>query len=184
MIWIIIVIVLLAAFGPVLYMIPTRRDRRLARLRERARAQGFVIELHPVRQTDPPAEARVTAGGAVRVPMHKSVGYTLAFPTKLERVASWCVLRDARSVTPATGWLTESGDPESISVLDGLLDRLPEDVVGVELKIRTLTCYWLESAPADEAAVDDLKAQMQQIRSRLEALDTSRAPPPGADAVS
>ena len=58
MVWIIIIVVLLVAFGPVLYLLPTKKDRRLAALRQQARLVGFVVELKPVRKLNPDARDR------------------------------------------------------------------------------------------------------------------------------
>jgi hypothetical protein len=175
--WVIIVIVLIAAFGPILYVMPTRRDRRLARVRARAREVGFVVELYPVRQTNPTAQARVSAGGVLRNPTQPSVAYLLPFGARLEAVPAWFLLRDEKAGPPVPGWNVEQGDASSIVELGGLLDDLMDDVIGVELKVRSLTCYWLESAPADAAEVDQLKAVMVRMRERIVALDRARMPP-------
>ena len=172
--WIIVVIALLVAIGPVLYLIPSKRDRRLARLRQQAKLTGFIVELHPVRQTNPELADRVTAGGQVRTPTHPSVAYTLRLTRKIQHLSLWRVLRDEHSTTPIAGWQLDQGEPESLKALPGLLDALPEDVVGVELKRMAFTCFWLENPPAAEAEVDGLKATMEAIMRRVLEEDEAR----------
>ena len=171
MVWVIIIVVLLAAFGPILYLVPSRRDRRLARVRQQARLSGFVVELHPVRQTNPELADRVSAGGAVKTPMHQSVGYTLMLPSRLDFLSSWRVLRDDEATVPVPGWQLDEGGVKSLVGLPDLLAELPGDVVGVELKTQTLTAFWLESPPAAEAEGQDLKTETERIMKRLISAD-------------
>ena len=172
MVWIIIVVVLLVAFGPVLYLLPTKKDRRLAALRQRARLLGFVVELKPIAKLNPDARDRVTAGGQLRTPRHDSVAYTLGLRSKLEHLRPWRLLRGAGSPAPLDGWVLDEDAFENRAVdyletFQLLFAQLPGDTVAVELGVRTLTCYWLEQYPADEATVDALHAAMVEFGKRL-----------------
>lgn len=172
MVWIIIVVVLLVAFGPVLYLLPTKKDRRLAALRQRARLLGFVVELKPIAKLDPDARDRVTAGGQLRTPQHDSVAYTLGLRSKLEHLRPWRLLKGTGSPAPLDGWVLDEDAFENRAVdyletFQRLFAQLPSDTVAVELGVRTLTCYWLERYPADEATVDALHAAMVEFGKRL-----------------
>ena len=174
MVWAIIALVLQVAFGPILYLIPSRRDRRLARVRQQARLVGFVIEMRPVRQTNPEALDRVSAGGEIRIPTHQSMAYTLVMPAKLEVLIPGRVLLDPQATDPAPGWQLDEGAADWLRDNPTLLDALPEDVVGVEVGARKLTCYWLEKAPAAEAEVDALKDVMDDVIQWLVDRDTQQ----------
>ena len=45
MTWLLIILVLVVAFGPVLWLVPSKRDKRLAALRSRARSAGLIVEM-------------------------------------------------------------------------------------------------------------------------------------------
>ena len=172
MVWIIVVVVLLVAFGPVLYLLPTKKDRRLAALRQKARLLGFVVELKPIAKLNPEARDRVTAGGQLRTPQHDSVAYTLGLRSKFEHLRPWRLLKGAGSPAPLDGWVLDEEAFENRAVdyletLQQLFAQLPSDTVAVELGVRTLTCYWLEQYPADEATVDALHAVMAEFEEHL-----------------
>ena len=175
LVWIIIVLVLAVAFGPVLYMLPTRKDRRLAAMRLEARRQGLLVELKRVRKLDASAEERVSAGGERRSPSYDSVGYTMTLRRNLEQVRPWRLLKSERQ-----GWVfdTELAVPSEPDLLAGLLPlvgRLPDDAVALEFGGRTLTCYWLERPPADGALVKALKESLTAIEKQLTEIDTKIA---------
>jgi hypothetical protein len=71
MTWLIIGLILLAAFGPVLWLVPSRKDRHLSALREQARLEGLVVELRRLPKLQPSAHERVTAGGRVKKPVQE-----------------------------------------------------------------------------------------------------------------
>lgn len=172
MVWIIIVGVLLVAFGPVLYLLPTKKDRRLAALRQHARLLGFVVELQPIRKLNPDARDRVTAGGQLRTPQHSSVAYTLGLRSRFEHLQPWRLLKGAGTTAPLEGWVLdqdafENSDLDYLQAFQPLFAGLPSDTVAVALGRRTLTCYWLEKYPADAATVDALHSVMVELGERL-----------------
>jgi hypothetical protein len=61
--WLIIIVALFAAFGPLLWMMPSRADRRLAKMRARARTHGIHVEITQLDDLDAEPQARVTSGG-------------------------------------------------------------------------------------------------------------------------
>ena len=174
LVWIIIVLALAIAFGPVLYLLPTRKDRRLAAMRLEARRQGLVVELRPVRKLDAAAEERVSAGGEHRSPVHDSACYKLPLRANLERIRPWRLLKSERD-----GWVfdIEWAMPPEPDLLPGMLPlmrNLPEDAVAVEWDGASLACYWLERFPADGDTVKALKTSLSVIGERLTAMDAER----------
>lgn len=167
--WIIILLAIGLVVGPVLYFMPTRRDRRLAAIRLEARRCGLVVELRSVINLDAPAEERVSPGGERLAPVHSSVSYAMPLRARLETLPPWRLLRSER-----TGWQfdTERATPsELLGRLRPLLPALPEDAVALELDGGRLACYWLERFPADGDTVKALKAALVAIGEELIAFD-------------
>jgi hypothetical protein len=60
--WLIIAVALFAAFGPLLWMMPSRSDRRLLE-DARARVRGIHVEMTQLEDLAAEPHARVSAGG-------------------------------------------------------------------------------------------------------------------------
>lgn len=177
--WLIIIVVLLVAFGPVLWLVPSRKDRRLAGLRERARREGFIVELARLPDPDPTPQQRVSAGGRVRDPVIECAAYSRVMTRRLKWLPGWRVLRMAHATDgPRPGWVFETGSRpnrdhlvQMFDVTDPVFESVPSDVVGLAVADRHLTAYWLEQPGANEAAVAQLMALLEAWEARLEALD-------------
>ena len=65
--WFVIFLALGVAIGPMLYLMPTERDRHLSALRAQAKTLGYTVQLDRVLKLDPDDQERVTAGGGVRL---------------------------------------------------------------------------------------------------------------------
>lgn len=168
-IWIgvIIVGVLIVAFGPILYVLPSKKDRRLAALRGEARRLGLTVELKSVTNPDAAATERVTAGGRPRAPMQACARYALALDRMPGPAPPWRLLRSAR------GWIADEGTdlPAGwLGQLQPLIDTLPDDVVAVDFSGRDLGCYWLERPAPETDAVAKLKGALASIGSQVAAL--------------
>ncbi len=175
MTWIIISLALVVAFGPMLYLLPTREQRRLAALRGTARRAGLVVELKPVRKLDATAGERVSAGGRVRSPTHKSVAYSLPLPSMPRYVGSWRLLRSATDEWRFDDALPIPGEPTLVATLTPFFAALPADTVAVECAGRALSCYWLERFPADGETVKSLRAALVVLAEQLLAKDAEVA---------
>ncbi len=171
MVWIIVGLALVLAFGPVMYFLPTRRERRLADMRLEARRQGLIVELKPVRKLDPAPEERVSAGGERRLPVHDSVSYALPLRSRLEQIRPWRLLRSTRDGWSFDDDMPAPGDRQLLEHLQALLQGLPQDSVALELSGATLACYWLERFPADGDSVKALKVSLAAIAAKLAEVD-------------
>ncbi len=182
-VWLIIFGVLALAFGPVVHLMPSKKDRRLAKLREEARRQGLVVELKPVRKLAAAAKERVTAGGRIRVPEHPSVCYSLPLGKALDAVQPWRLLKGP------TGWVADEGlAPVSglAAELLPLFNGLPHDAVAIDYHGHSVGCYWLERFPAGAEIVVGLKATLVEIGDQLASFnaqvlrETNSEPPKAA----
>jgi hypothetical protein len=179
--WIIIAVVLLVAFGPVLWLVPSRKDRRLAALRARGRAEGLLVELKRLPNPEPRPEERVSSGGKVRNPVIECATYGHMMQSKLVALPSWRLVR----VTPGAadevfpGWQYDqrpAGEgrkylPELLPAVDDLLKKLPEDVVGFEVGARLLQVYWLEGPGSIEDQVVVMAGLLSDFEALLEGLE-------------
>lgn len=174
--WIIAAIVLLAVIGPVLYLLPSKRQRRLGALRAAARSAGLTVELASAPKLDAAAEERISAGGVPREARIDCAAYRLPLPKPLPDAPSWQLLRDrsgaASRLQPAAGW-TALSPPQGVPAPDAdywrrvaaLIDALPGGCVGVEANGAQVG--WLGTERLGGAAPEDVVAG---IRSGLEAL--------------
>ena len=174
-IWVgvIIVGVLIVAFGPILYVLPSKKDRRLAALRGEARRLGLTVELKAVRNPEAAAVERVTAGGQPRTPMHATARYALALDQMPGAAPPWRLLRSAR------GWIADEGmdlPAGWLGQLQLLIETLPDDVVAVDFGGRDLGCYWLERPASGIDAVAKLKGSLASIGERVAALSVEAEP--------
>lgn len=185
MTWVIIGLILLAAFGPVLWLVPSKRDRHLSALREQARREGLVVELRRLPKLNPSPDERVTAGGRVKEPVVECTAYAHTLTHRLAWLPSWRLLRNEGHPQPVPGWVF---DPDlktagpafdaSLESLDELFGGLPSDVIGVELSARALTLYWLENRAATRETVTALSALLRVAQDLLFAVDDRFQPKP------
>ena len=204
LIWLIISAVLGVAFGPVLLLLPSRRERRLAALRAEARRLGLSVELRPVPKLGADLDERVTAGGRIRTAMHPSVRYAMPLPAAApsrptdegavpppqrnaqeEQGAQPPALGSTFGTTdhwrllrgPA-GWVADADAPPPHGLatqLAPLFGQLPADAVAVDRQGLSLGCCWLESPPARADSVVGLKATLAEIAKAVAAWEAEVA---------
>lgn len=179
MTWLIIAIVLLAAFGPVLWLMPSRRDRRLTALRLAGRQEGLTVDIRHIPKINPTAQERVSAGGVIRDPVVECAAYAHTFAHRLIRLPPWRLLKaQGASDGPRSGWvfdpLPDTSNPYWQRLwpsVDPLFENLPEDVIGLELEPRLATVFWLESPASGPDQVTEIAGQLRDLEGRLVALE-------------
>ena len=169
--WLVILVVLAAAFGPILWFMPSRRERRLTLLRESARKQGLIVEMRRVRLASPEPEDRVSAGGEARDGKRECALYTLV--SGADTGPDWRVLRNKSGQAHAqdlavAGWNWEIRADLSADCLvrmSEVFDALPDDTLAVELVQGRAGCYWLERVEIEQAesVVALLKTHLEQL---------------------
>ncbi len=181
MTWLLIFLVLVVAFGPILWLVPSKRDKRLAALRSRARSEGLIVEMRRIPKPDPRPEERVSAGGKARDPVIECASYGLPLARGLKYLPAWRLVRQRAEdgPDPFAEWQYDQrpkGDGREFldAVLpraEVLLDSLPEDVAALEVSARMVLAYWLEKPDSTESAVPELAAQLRTFASALSSLD-------------
>jgi len=184
--WILIVVVLVIAFGPVLWLVPSRRDRRLTALRARARSEGLLVDIRRLPKRDASPEERVSAGGAVRAPVVECAAYGRMFRKKLRYLPGWRLLRGAAdgAPDPFPDWQYDQrpkGEGRAhlepmLTLVRSALDRLPEDVIGFEVDGKSTFAYWREQPGSTVETVAKLASVLGELEEELIGLDSRLAP--------
>jgi len=179
-VWLVIVLILIVAIGPIFWLMPSRRERRLAALRQRAYRHGMRVNLRRLPGMDVAPEDRVTAGGRALDTSREYAAYVMPLEKRLGRLPSWRVLRGGRGMGAVPGWSFEPGKrPEhtrlepALEAVRPFLSELPEDVAAVECEPHSLSAYWLEGPGPTPERVDDLAARLSSAAAALTALDAS-----------
>ncbi len=164
MAWLWIVLALILAIGPIAYLMPSRRDRRLAKLRMQARLEGGLVELENLPKLNAEAHERVSAGGVPRDPKQPCARYLLAGGKALRGTPELQVLKH-----PDGNWRRDPavGAPVAdawVALLADAAGGFPADALAIALRDRHVSVCWLESHPADEATVTALFAALRALR--------------------
>lgn len=176
-----IAVLLVVAFGPVLWLIPSRKDRRLAALRARARQEGLVVEIRHIPKPDPAPEERVSAGGRVRDPSMECAAYGITLKNRLRFLPAWRLVRRpaAGSADPFENWQYDTrpvGEGRAyleplLKIVSATLARLPEDAVAFELSGDRIRVYWLESPGSTADTVARLAGVLGDFEQAVRALE-------------
>lgn len=147
MTWLVIGLLFLAAFAPILWLLPSERDKRLSKLRMEARRRGLAVELARLPDPRPRPHERVSSGGVVKHPVVKCAAYRMYVPRPLEHTQPWRV---------------ESGDSEAASKLAGCYDAMPSDWLAVEVDRNGACLYWREEV-SDATAGETLDSVVELL---------------------
>ena len=158
MIWLLIGLLFIAAFGPVLWLMPGPRERRLSNLRLKARQRGLVVEMTRLEDVRPRPQDRVSSGGTIKRPVIKCAAYRLHLPNATEVGEALRIARD---------------DPQAGALLGPWHAHLPSDWLLVERDAHSATLYWREQV-GDES----LDERIDTIASLLRGLAAHSPPAP------
>ena len=177
--WLVITLILLAAFGPVFWILPSKRDRRLAKMRSRARALGMQVEMTQLPDLAAEPSARVTAGGRHREPLVACAVYRLALPRPVRTAPHWRILRNvANSSGPIAGWQWDSppvGADGYWQEVETVVGALPADALGCAAETTEVACWWRERGVAEgsESSVDILHGAMVKLAEVQRVVDAA-----------
>lgn len=187
--WIVItVIVLLAAFGPLLWLRPSARDKRLNAMRAKARALDLNVDVKALPTLNPSPTERVSAAGAKRDHDRLLAVYSRILPRRLRHISSFRVFRAPPAGAPQisrgvialdAGWLfdpdlsypPDQGWPQVWKALLPGADSLVADVAAIGLGPREISVYWAEGADHDVNTVVQMAETLGLMASAVAALD-------------
>ncbi|MCR9277421.1 MAG: hypothetical protein NXH85_05560 [Pseudomonadaceae bacterium] len=157
MVWLLIALILVVAFGPLFYLRPSPRDRRLAALRAKAVSEGLVVEISHLEKRNASAEERVNSAGRERHPKISLALYRQPLTRKLRLLEPLRLQRDGDGRGEIAGWhLTGSLTPprsDFFPVMSELLASMPQGVEAFDIDSRFVSVFWRESKAEDEAAL-------------------------------
>ena len=169
---------MIVAFGPILWLMPSPRERRLSSLRQQAYRHGMRVELRRLPGHDLAPADRVTAGGRALETTREYAAYVMPLNGRLRVLPSWRVLRHGEGMAAVPGWWFQPGERPDHRHLDAVLESvapvltgLPEDVVAVEVQSHSVAAYWLEGPDTTPERVDDLAVRLGALAESLGALD-------------
>jgi len=166
--WIVIALVLLAAFGPILWLLPSRTDRRLAAMRARARTRGIHVEITHMPDVDADPTARVTAGGKRLEPTISCAAYHLGMHREARAAPQWKLMRRRGATDPLDGWQWDSprvDDAAYWQEVAAVVRELPADALACAADARETICWWRERVAAEhaESSVDRLADLLNKL---------------------
>lgn len=155
--WLWIFLSIAIALGPVMWMMPSPQQKRIARLRAHAQALGLEVKIAPMPQLHRAQVRKETA--------EMGVVYRLRFAPNYaskHQITPWLVCRNAQ-----TGQWEDEGlqavPQAQREILSGLLIKLSNDIAAIEQTVMGLGVYWREHGEVD--AVDKLLLDLQQLQA-------------------
>ena len=170
MAWLFVLLGLALVLGPLLYLMPTRRDKEQAMLRSSARAVGLVVELATLHKVDSEAHERVSASAQPRQPRIQCVRYGLPMGSPLSGLPEVHLVRGRNSDWQADPEYPPVANDELVLLLRPLLESLPGSARGLAVTASLVWVYWLESldgAASGQDRVDQIRQAMVTIRDRV-----------------
>ena len=172
MVWLLVVLVCVLAIGPILWLLPSQRDKHVSRCRAAARRAGLIVEVTSVPKLDAPAAERVSAAGVARDAILECVAYRLPLPVALVDAPRWRLLKSPHENRHLSGWTTltppsnvpPAGD-EYWQRLAAIVNALPGGCVAVEATARSIAWLGLErmGESSVEEAIADIGAGLAAI---------------------
>lgn len=181
MVWILVVAVLALTVGPILWLLPSRRQRQLEKWRTSARQHGLVVEQASIEHADAPPEERVSAGGVPRPAQRQCIAYRLPLQPPLDAAPRWRLVKAEPGSPELPGWLLAvpplpTAPADYWPRLRPLLDALPGGCIGVEAAPRAIS--WLGLETAEDDAIDTTVARVRDGLAAIGALHRELAKAP------
>lgn len=156
MVYVLIGVAILFIVGPIIAVLPSKRQREQMAMRKQAMARGVSIEFTSIEDPDPDPEKYLSNTGKPLERIKKVVAYRILRPKpsgwrQMPRI-DWCVVRagDSPGDELADGWQWEKRLPppemsnELRSFLANRLQKMPNDVVRVDEVRFVISVYWNE----------------------------------------
>ncbi len=160
--WLIITLVVSSLIGSVMWVMPSPRERFQAKLRLKARALGFQVQ---IAQLALPRQKGEMEAETLSVPVYRQVRTNLNSQQK-DRWITWQVYRGetlAQDGLPeGWSWILGEGrlSAENLVKIGETLNALPADAIALESTPIHLNVFWRE---ADEASLDRIKVAIDPL---------------------
>tara|TARA_A100001037_G_scaffold151989_1_gene137215 strand:+ start:76 stop:615 length:540 start_codon:yes stop_codon:yes gene_type:complete len=176
--WILILTVLIIGFGPILWLRPSKKDRRLSAIRTAARGQDFIVQKGSLLKLNPDPTERVSAGGQSRFPIVECMVYSRVSKTNIKMDKQR--FRRPKDLDQYSGhsdlWVLDSDSAFSnqefkvLPLISGVLAQFPEDILALEFEDVFIRLYWLEGKDATPETVIKLSGLLDQVEEKIRVL--------------
>lgn len=162
----IIVFVFLSLLGSIMWVMPTKRDRFLAKLRLQARPLGFQVQL--IKLTYPremgEVEARVVSAVIYRL-LRGTIAQDIHNTWNCWRVVK-CTTNASDGLIKGWGWALgeRTMNHEQLVHLNYILKNLPEGVYGLESTPVHVSAYWNER---ESEELQNVERTLQEMISKM-----------------
>lgn len=179
--WLIGIFVAAMVLGPILYLKPSAKDKRIAALRLSARQNNLGIKLDSIPRLDPELVERVTAGGETRQPQLACAAYQRNFGPEASVNVVGLFLRLPETPTVpfeafSSGWALDATGQEAWNrqrsdrldaVVREVLSDAPDYCLAFSLDSRFLSLYWRELADADGPEVEEIGSFLRRAEEKI-----------------
>ena len=179
--WLIGIFVVAMVLGPILYLKPSAKEKRLAELRLLARKNSLGIKLDHLPRLDPELVERVTAGGEKRQPKQACVAYQRNWGPDANLNLLGRFLRVPNTPTIpfeafSPGWAHDEKHIADWRRLESkkldravreILQIAPEYCLAFSIDSRFLSCYWLELADASGPEIEEIRSFLEEAEKKI-----------------
>ncbi len=158
MIWLLIVFILALVVGPILYLMPSPRQKEQIAFRNEARSRGISVKISTIEDPHPQLNNYLSATGKSLQPVINCIAYSMSRKKPVHwqslEVIEWKLIKaqEVRSETGSYGWVLEAPGAQLPEVLQQALAReqkwLPEDAIVVTETNYVVSVYWHERGGA------------------------------------
>ena len=143
--WLIIIMIVAALIGPVVYLMPTKREKRLSEVRLLARKLGLRVSVEGIPDLNIKREELVSPSGIARSPTVECAVYRLRFDNLDDQAFSWAIYKSNNALlgfvqAPLKGWIWEGLEENGLQItenywerLEKAMDELPEQCLALEV---------------------------------------------------
>ena len=186
--WVVIIGVLLVAIGPMLYVIPSKRDKQLVALRTRVRTSGLTVDVSHIPNLNATGRDKVSAGGKKREARIKCTTYTLVLPKQIPEAPVWHLARSQTDNLLIAGWgrigvvhhVPTSSDNKYWNTIRTIIEAFPGACIAVRTTPYEVSWQGLErlGEQSMDQVVADIKAGLDKIAELHRQINKERQLPP------
>lgn len=161
--WAIIILVMMSLVGSMMWVLPSKRERFQAQLRQLAMRKGFSVQLAQVK---PPRASGQIEQESFNSPVYR-LPRTNISRNEREGFIQWQVYKQTALAAEGLpeGWCWGEGERQlsaaQLQLLLGVIERLPEGVVAIESDPVHLSVFWDERGELED--LDRIQEEMKSV---------------------
>lgn len=140
MFWIIATTAFLMVFGGILFVLPSKKERQIGKMRIDARKTGLHTQSVVVKDVNAPMTEKVTAGGQIRNPKVQCIAWEKRYLDQYTGIPKWILYEASKGDEPFKGYTVEppiaefrlNQESEYWRRVGRAIDQLPRKIVAVK----------------------------------------------------